>query len=631
LKQILRNVTVGLLVAATTPDGADGLEIYRIGGAELPIRQEPGVVFHQLEWTELEEQAGLDEEALAAGKLRPVYLNRHQNMAPYTLARGGGPYVRGGTALGQGFSVSESSRLMVDGDPATAFEWATSQSSGFRFSDLISIDLGGLFHIHRIKLFPSLSGQYPDRVDIAANPERQARTRTFGSDSSRVINVLENVLDTVEVMMPPSPARNLDMQVYRSNAARLVTIAEVEIYGEGYIAEASYRSRFIDVEEPAVWGRLRWGGTRDSEAAVDIRTRAGRDLDPNKYWRLTGRGTETTPFDENGRLLTATSYAQLKPGEESAITYDTDNWSFWTAPYAFEDSAGTQILSPPSTSVLQLRVDFASSIRAGGELSFLEFSATVPPLAAEVAGEIHPVEVVLGETVRLTYAIEPTIREQQSGFDRIEIATPFGFAGVDSVRIGRVPVEYEVRVERPDSTLFSVQLPRRMEAADSGELVEVVFRAPVLRYATPFRGWVRDSERPLELAQPIVPGEADLDVASEVLTVSTTFSRRFLARLRVEPGVLTPNGDGRNEQIEFSFDLLQLTGAAPVKLEIFDLAGRRVWLRQAEAQRSGPYRLVWDGLGERRELVVPGSYLYRLSVETGTGRDHQSGAVAVVY
>ena len=71
LTRVLQKGWAALLLLAAIPDGADGLEIYRIGGT----------------------------------------------------------YVRGGTAFGDGFSVSESSRLMVDGDPATAFEWAPSQSS----------------------------------------------------------------------------------------------------------------------------------------------------------------------------------------------------------------------------------------------------------------------------------------------------------------------------------------------------------------------------------------------------------------------------------------------------------------------------------------------------------------------
>ena len=144
-------------------------------------------------------------------------------------------------------------------------------------------------------------------------------------------------------------------------------------------------------------------------------------------------------------------------------------------------------------------------------------------ISPEKGCEIFPPEVELGETAQFSLSIEPTIRAKHSGFDRIQISTPFGVAGVDTVKIGGRPVPFEYFIEGPDSTLFSVQLPRLLQAGDSGELLAVVFRAPALRYGTAFSAWVRNTERPLELAQPINPGDADRSLSSESLTVRTTF------------------------------------------------------------------------------------------------------------
>jgi hypothetical protein len=324
-------------------------------------------------------------------------------------------------------------------------------------------------------------------------------------------------------------------------------------------------------------------------------------------------------------------YVQLQSAAQDAgITYDVENWSFWSAPYDFADSSGTPVLSP-TNSILQLKVDFLSTFRDGGQLDFIEFSATQPPLAEEVKGEIHPTEVDLGETVQFTYAIEPTIRAQHSGFDRIEIASQFGLVAVDTVKIGRVPVEFRVQIERPDSTLFSIELPRHLRPGDSGELIEVVFRAPVLHYSTTFDGWVRDGERPLELAQRITAGDADLQIPSEVLVVHTPFTRRLLADLEVHPRILTPNGDHLNEEINFSVKLLQLTGEVPLKLEIYDLSGRMVRRVHEGDQQTGRLRFSWDGRDRHRDLVAPGLYVFRLSVKTDSSEDQQSGTVAVVY
>ena len=356
---------------------------------------------------------------------------------------------------------------------------------------------------------------------------------------------------------------------------------------------------------------------------------AGNDRDPNVYWRFTGRGDEVTSLDEAGQPLDATDYLFLKPGEAGEITYDTDNWSFWSSPYAFADSSGTPIASPGPNSVFQLRVDFLPVGSEGGEVEFIEFSATKPPLAEEVLGEIYPPEVALGEIASFQYAIQPLIRAEHSGFDAIEIAAPFGVAGVDSVQATGLD-SFAVHIA-PDSLRFSVALFPPRTAGDSGGVVEVFFRAPVLRYGTTFRGWVRDTQRPLELAQPINRGNAANEIASEVLTVRTSISRRLLDDLTVQPKIATPNGDGVNEHIHFSFKLLQVTQQVPLRLVVFDLSGRSLRVIHDGQQPSGDLRFSWDGRDESGAQVPPGLYVYRLSVESEKGGDQRAGTIAIVY
>ena len=159
----------------------------------------------------------------------------------------------------------------------------------------------------------------------------------------------------------------------------------------------------------------------------------------------------------------------------------------------------------------------------------------------------------------------------------------------------------------------------------------MLFRAPVLRYSTEFAGWVRDTSRPLELAQRINPGDAARELRSETLSVRTTFLKRLLADLQVEPASFTPNGDGINETVGFSFNLLQLTGVAPLKLLIFDLSGQLVRVVHEGAQQSGRFSFTWDGMDIDRQLVPPGLYVYRISVEAEKGVDREVGTIAVVY
>jgi gliding motility-associated-like protein len=191
-------------------------------------------------------------------------------------------------------------------------------------------------------------------------------------------------------------------------------------------------------------------------------------------------------------------------------------------------------------------------------------------------------------------------------------------------------VDWSVQAEGPDSTRFSIKLSPPRKAGDLGGPVKVYFRAPILRYGTSFDGWVRDSERPLELGQRINPGNAAPELVSETLSVRTSLSEKLLADLQVEPRTFTPNGDGINDISRFSFNLLQVTEDVPVRLEIFDLSGRLLRMQEA-LQESGQFSFSWDGRDNRQELVPPGLYLYRIVVEAKKGKDRQAGTIAVVY
>lgn len=636
-----RTMPISLLIAALAlvmlAGRSGALEIFRIGGENLPPPPEasdPSVTFTPVPWSDFLEKDGFDDEVFAEEDiLRPLFLTPEDNIALTSLTRGGGPFSRGCGGYQFLLDGCHATR-MVDGDLSTFYlkqPYGYVFQSGDRSSWLI-FDLGGAFSVNRVRLISTQgTSLYPDKLLITTStiPQIVERGSYGGVDPGRsVFSIVENTQDTVEAVFPTMRATEVGLQI-TVTTSRNMEIAEVEIYGEGFVNRASYVSKMFDLEEPAILGEMRWQGRKDPGVRIDIHSRSGKTLDPNVYWRNTGRGDELSRFDEKGKLLDAKGYAGLKTGEAAEITYDIENWSFWSPPYEFADSLGTSVISPSPNNVFQFRVDFQPDALLGGEVDFVEFSVTKPPLAQNVVGEVYPPEVPLGEISQFTYAISPTMTPDHSGFDQIEIAAPFGFAGVDSVRATGL-VDWSVQVESPDSTLFSVKLSPRREAGDLGGPVEVYFRAPVLRYGTPFDGWVRDSERPLELAQRINPGNAAPEFVSETLSVRTSLSPRLLADLLVEPRVFSPNGDGVNDISRFSLNLLQVTENVPLRLEIFDLSGRL--LRQQEGlHESGRFSFSWDGRDDQQDLVAPGLYMYRIVVKAKNGDDQQTGTIAVVY
>lgn len=640
-KWTLNWLALVLVVPAALVGGASAVEIYRIGGADVPQPQGENINFHQLQWRDFTEKQSLDEEKFAAGILEPIFLGPETNIALTSVERNAGPYVRvSGVAS---YSITELSKQMIDGDPLTYWEWVKGleknqkkvESRGQRWleSRRITMDLGGLFFINRVRIIAAESGLYPDKLDVAADLAVQKKDNVSGYGAARIGGVLVyelagNVRDTIDVSFPPALARSIGMMLYRTSVKPLL-IGELEVYGTGYTNQAHYIGALIDLGEPAIWGDISWGGRQDDQARVWIQSRAGRDEDPNLYWRFSGRGDEVTPYNQNGKLLNASEYKKLKPGEPAEITYDTENWSFWSAPYEF-DADSAPVNSPGPNRFFQLRVDFLPLGDRGGAVDYIQFAATKPPLAEDVLGEISPTEVPLGEVSEFAYLINPTIRAAHSGFDQIEISTPFGFVEVDSVAATGL-TEWQVVEVAPDSTSFTVLLSPRRTRAESGGVVEVFYRAPVLRFGTAFDAWVSDSQRPEELAQRVNPGNAADEVLSEVITVRTTLSKRLLADLVVSPQTATPNGDGINDEIAFSFDLLQITGEVPLSLEVYDLSGRLRRVIYEGQQQSSSLVFSWDGRDDSMGLVPPGLYVYRLSIEAEKGEDQQIGTIGIVY
>jgi len=55
-----------------------------------------------------------------------------------------------------------------------------------------------------------------------------------------------------------------------------------------------------------------------------------------------------------------------------------------------------------------------------------------------------------------------------------------------------------------------------------------------------------------------------------------------------------------------------------VRLEVFDLRGRRVRTLKREVQDPGFYQLVWDGMSDEGQAVASGVFFVRLQTESST-------------
>ena len=618
---------------------ATSLIIYRIGGENIPRPElDSPYEFVQLSWNAIDPAQHGSSELLGidAPSIRPQQLDPTVNLVPLIGEQGG--QILNLVWIGWG-PPQQDDFFMFDQDPNTMYLGDGHFAAHGPNSKSLTFDFGARLLLERIRFYPRqehLVDRFVEsfRIGISDGDPLKDGTRdvTVGQrgsdlDFDIVHEFSENTEAVIDLKLPPVPIRRLLFEA-DENTRGIWEVAEIEIYGSGFVPFAGYVSNVIDLGAAASLGQLSWSGQQDEGAQVALSMRSGTDDDPNTYWRSTFRGGERTRYDVNGRPLNLSSYNKLQRGEQDGITHDTENWAFWGAAYDFERGAGPMVGDGPRRYV-QIRADFTSTQQASSQLDYVQFAVSIPPVASEALAEIAPIAVPPGQVTSFTYKIKPKLASGDLGFDSIGIDTPSRAQSVSAVRISGMSVDFEV-VEWEDAG-FVVKIPR-IDVQRTEELIEVDFATEIFKFGTVFSGRVFDSERPAEVPQNITAGDADvLDDSNRLSVDLARFGERTIRSLAVNPPVFSPNGDGINDVVQIDYDLLNLVGSVPVQAELYDLSGRSLGIVLDEQTASGRFSAQWDGRDGRGNLLPPGLYLLRLSVEADKGEDARQAILSIVY
>ena len=592
-------------------------------------------------WTEVGTAYLLMSEST---EISPIHITPDENIGPASYDRGGGSTNWGYGSTGEGDPNELAKDDMFDRNDSTAFSlFPPGATAIFRsYRARLLLELGGRFPLNRVRFYtrPDFPFRAPADFDLYLSPD-QSRAPAGPIDDlvwTQIAAQRENRNSAVEITFPVQWVRRVVLDLKHLDVpysqARLPDehnweIAEFEVYGEGYVAEAAYTSDIIDFVEPAIWGKLRWPGHRDADAKVLVRTRTGTDPTPDIFWRNTGVGDESLPTD-----LTRARYDRLADSDKGPITPDVEHWSFWSPPYEFEAGVeGTPVVSPGPRQYFQIKIDFLPTITDGARIDSLELEFDTVRAAKTVTAEIWPEKVEPAKVETFLYSVRPVIETENTGFDRLRIFTLVEADLVRSVRIDGQEVDLTVFVPQISADQLVVSFPK-LEQRDTFSLIEVEFDVAVVRYGMEFNGWVFDHEHVEEeggIPQLVEAGDATAAYAGNSLSVQTVLGTSLIAAVMAAPNPFTPNGDGINDRLRLSYSLLGLSQSTPVIIQVFDLAGRQVSvLHQAQAI-NGIYEIVWDGTSNDGRLLPPGSYLYRLSVDTDDVEAVHSGVISLVY
>ena len=523
------------------------------------------------------------------GWIQPRSVEANTNIAAGLLERGGRVTSPNAQAVLRLTSDVLKERLhsMVDGDPTTAFEAKDVVATGI----LLVVDLGARFGVNHIRFFP----RQAFKSDFMKGYVLSINDGAFGADivaasvdklpDKTLLTVMaqdgSNSRDTIDVRFPLQYVRYLRLE---STQRFNWEIDELEIFGSGFVPEADYLSEVFDMEQDALWGRLQWA-------------------------------TEQVGLPQRSRLIVRT-----RSGSSPSPDDEPDSWSPWSTPYR---NSGDPILSPAPRRYFQFSMAFESDgLEDGIAVDSLAFEVFRPALAQSIVGEIWPQEVPVGVDTSFVYTIAVT---DAQGFDRLEIDTPAPVRALRELRVDDQEIEFS-------EELGAKGLRASFARQTGNRALQVVFDTAVLRYETVFTGRLLDTTREGALPQVIDSGNAAPGFAGDDLSVRVPLKgQRLVHRVSATPTVFTPNGDGINEYTTITYDLLYLTGQAPVALRIYDLARNQVAELPVAGSGSGRFEHPWDGRDAQGELLLPGVYILQVEVETDSGAERSSSVVTIAY
>ena len=483
----------------------------------------------------------------------------------------------------------------------------------FRDREQISVDLGGEFWLDRIRL---LSDRYPlTSYQIRTSDGSLEPTGEYAWDAFEERVNAEQFLQ-VEEHFPVRRVRFIELRRLDllGDTGANGYLRELQAYGEGYVADATLTSPLIKLGQRLVVTGLEWEGSAPVGAGVMVRTRSGDDITQVSHF-----------YNRADREVTETLYRHLKDEDRGPIRVEElpgPDWSRWSEPYP---AAGPfRSPSPRRMAMVQVSLRSSEPLRCAGIRRLVLHLE--PPLVTRVVAEIAPTRgVAPGQDREFRLYIRPVLASGDLGYDRLRIrsssSAPLhlsrGRAGTDlELRFGSAEQLWPgpARVEHLANGAIELILP---EGGDRGRLLELTLRASVYLPSTTFAVDLVLEDQ----AQAADAGDASALAQSSSLAVMADLGDMpLLGAVAVEPSVLTPNGDGINDEAMVRVLVYYVVGRHCLAIGVHDLAGRRVRDLSLDSDHpSGEHRLVWDGRDDGGQVLPPGMYIVRVHLPTDAG------------
>ncbi len=520
---------------------------------------------------------------------------------------------------------------MINGNHQVAFERKPTLATPEIYPQnvLLIFDFAAPVGIHRIRFYPRntvvSTPTLPYQFDFLRGYEvwvNETQTTALTPDLL-VARQATNEEPVVDLELTPQYARLVKL---KSLATVPFEIDEVEIYGTGFVPQATYLSDILDLGNRATVGPIALAGEAVGDSIfsrLSLRVRTGNDDTPILY-RQTLRSVKG--MVSGYKELTARAYYNLAITEQAALVPDELNWSPWTTAVP-----GSLLGAPMPRRYLQFQLELSGDLKNTRQVDRLEFDYLQPPIADTLRAEVYPRLAQAEAPATFRYALRLGALGSVRGFDRLEVDTNGEATDIRAVQVDGRPVAFTVDYIRPDG--FSLGFPLIKEG---GSVLEFTFDLPIFRYGTTFSGRVyhRASGSVPQALEPgnvlqFAPDDQD-ELSNLFVAIPRQQIGKLIGEVTLHPSLFTPNNDGVNDQLQINFNLLQLLKPAPVSLDLYDLSGRRLGALFSGDLGLGPAHFQWDGR-LNGHLVPPGIYVWMLRVHADAFEERHSGTLGVVY
>ena len=148
-------------------------------------------------------------------------------------------------------------------------------------------------------------------------------------------------------------------------------------------------------------------------------------------------------------------------------------------------------------------------------------------------------------------------------------------------------------------------------------MLEIDFESTIFANQTRFDAFLlhaNGGNGALEVRQQVDPGDAAPEIPSEAISVALPPEVPLLDELVLSSNFLTPNGDGLNDELQLSLNVLRLLSPRILRTEVLDLSGRLERLFTAAPITAGRVEISWDGRNQHGVLLAPGLYVLHIEV-----------------